>query len=123
MDVWLLILILQLGQNKMEIISRSKKYSLAHPERRKLQRRKCDLKHKFGLTLEQYNEMFLAQNGLCLGCYRHVSVFKKGLAVDHDHKTGKVRGLLCAPCNRSIGYCADNPIILRRLADYLERSK
>jgi hypothetical protein len=42
------------------------------------------------------------------------------LAVDHDHKTGKVRGLLCHKCNKSIGGLQDSVVLLRKAADYLE---
>lgn len=81
-----------------------------------------DLKYqsKFGITLVQYNVMFAAQNGLCLGCYKHQKDIKRAFAVDHDHTTGKIRGLLCGNCNVALGNAQDDPIILRRLADYRE---
>lgn len=78
------------------------------------------LRNAFGLSLDAYNNMYSAQNGLCLGCYRHQSTLKRGLVVDHCHRTGKVRGLLCGNCNLGIGNLQDNPSVLRRLADYLE---
>ena len=62
-------------------------------------------KRKFGITIEQYTEMFEAQEGLCAMCNQPETVNTKSkstpmwLAVDHDHKTGKVRGLLCFRCN------------------------
>lgn len=77
-------------------------------------------KSHFGITLDQYNLIFAEQNGLCLGCYKHQTACKRSLCVDHDHKTGKVRGLLCHECNSVLGYTKDNPVVLRRLADYLE---
>lgn len=79
------------------------------------------LQRSYGITLEDYNKMFQNQNGLCIGCYRHQSQLKKAFAVDHDHKTGKIRGLLCDDCNQFLGKIKDNPAVLRRLADYLER--
>ena len=54
-----------------------------------------NLKHKYGLTLQDYNQMFDRQKGCCDICRRHQSEFSKALAVDHNHETGKVRGLLC----------------------------
>lgn len=79
------------------------------------------LKKEFGITLVEYNKMFEAQQGLCLGCYKHQSEFKITFAVDHDHATGKVRGLLCMRCNTKVDKHS-TPEVLRRLADYLERN-
>ena len=45
----------------------------------------------------------------------------KSISVDHDHDTGRIRGVLCDRCNRALGYLRDNPDLLRRAADYLER--
>lgn len=86
----------------------------------RLAHRNWGYKRNFGITLEQYNEMFTAQKGLCLGCYKHQSACKRALHLDHDHKTGKVRGLLCHECNSVLGYTKDSAPTLRRLADYLE---
>lgn len=82
--------------------------------------RNLKYQNKFGITLEQYNSMFTKQNGLCLGCYRHQKDDKRAFAVDHSHITGIVRGLLCGNCNVALGNAKDDPVILRRLADYLE---
>ncbi len=82
---------------------------------------------KFGLTLEQYNEMFKNQNGLCAICHKpEVKIDLKtglilSLAVDHNHITGKVRGLLCRNCNVGIGYLLDSSDILRNAALYLDK--
>ena len=56
----------------------------------------------------------------CQVCGNLGSDTKKGLHLDHDHKTGKFRGWLCNGCNTSLGHCRDNPEILRKLARYLE---
>jgi len=60
------------------------------------------LKKKYGITLQQYNEMLKGQNYSCAICNQHESNFKKKLAVDHDHKTNEVRGLLCFYCNKRV---------------------
>lgn len=85
---------------------------------------KNSLKHKHGLTLEQYDEMLEKQNGVCALC--HTSEKGKNrwggfrrLAVDHDHKTGEIRGLLCQNCNMGIGYFDDDPAILAEAIRYL----
>ncbi len=58
------------------------------------------LQKKYGITLRQYNIMLFSQNLSCAICKKHKSEFKKNLAVDHNHKTGRVRGLLCYYCNK-----------------------
>ena len=64
--------------------------------------RKKELKKKYGITLEQYDEMFEAQGGICAIC-KESDITGKRLSIDHDHETGKVRGLLCGKCNTRIG--------------------
>lgn len=65
------------------------------------QERELRLKYKFGLTLDQYNEMLAAQGGVCAMCGGLDPI--RNLAVDHDHKTGAIRGLLCGTCNTALG--------------------
>ncbi len=74
---------------------------------------------KYGLTPQDISDMRESQRGLCSGCVRPLKEFKE--CVDHCHLTGKVRGLLCSDCNVSIGRLRDDPLTLRRLAEYLER--
>ncbi len=61
------------------------------------------LRGKYGITLDDYNEMFIKQDGKCAICGNHQSEIKTTLVVDHCHSTGKIRGLLCGNCNRGIG--------------------
>lgn len=79
---------------------------------------------RFGITPEQYQEMHDVQGGVCAICEkpeksRAQSGRVKSLAVDHDHETGAVRGLLCANCNKGIGNLGDDPEILIAGAAYL----
>ena len=76
---------------------------------------------QYGLTPEQYDAMVEAQTGLCAVCGQGpgVGCTKTYLAVDHDHHTGKVRGLLCDPCNRAIGCMGNDPERLISAAAYL----
>lgn len=63
----------------------------------------------YGLTLEEYGSLFVAQAGACAICKRHEDLPGAGLlVVDHDHATGKVRGLLCSKCNAAIGLLGDS---------------
>lgn len=73
------------------------------------------LRVRYGIDFATYDKMRAAQNGLCAICGHH-----KKLDVDHDHKTGKVRGLLCRSCNIGIGYLKESPELLRSAADYLD---
>lgn len=88
-------------------------------------RRRLDLK-RYDLTPEQYDEMLAEQAGVCAACERPetrkhpVTGLPVPLAVDHDHETGLVRGLLCSRCNFALGYALDSPVILRALASYIE---
>ena len=86
------------------------------------------LKKKYGINLEEYNELLESQNHVCLICGKsenhiHNKTKKKtDLAVDHCHDTGKIRGLLCTNCNIGIGYFKNNPELLITAADYLKNA-
>lgn len=71
---------------------------------------------RYGLTVEQLDAMTAAQGGLCAVCSRQPG--KKGLAVDHHHATGVVRGLLCSSCNTAIGLLRDDPELMEKAAQY-----
>jgi len=81
-----------------------------------LSKRKRNLA-RYGITIDIYDSMLKNQNGVCKICGKKD---KRLLSVDHDHKTGKVRGLLCNKCNFALGYADDNPERLRDMARYLE---
>lgn len=70
----------------------------------------------YGITLEDYQRMWIAQLGLCAICWREPE--GRDLVVDHDHATGKVRGLLCDRCNTGMGQFEDNMAWLLRAASY-----
>ncbi|MBU2249141.1 MAG: endonuclease VII domain-containing protein [Gammaproteobacteria bacterium] len=72
---------------------------------------------KYGVTEKQYAELFNKQNGACAICATAPNW--KRLAVDHNHDTGHVRGLLCAKCNRGIGLFSDDRTLLDRAIRYL----
>lgn len=67
-----------------------------------------------------YASMLAAQDGKCAICGRDDNPSKTRFAIDHDHTTGKVRGLLCTCCNQAIGQLQDSPELLRKAAIYLE---
>ena len=76
------------------------------------------LRRKYGISIEQYDELLLAQHGLCKICGR-TCITGKSLSVDHDHKTGAVRGLLCVPCNQALGQFQESPEVMARAIVYI----
>lgn len=80
---------------------------------------------KYGITVDQYNEMLVSQNGVCAICLKYETDTDnrsgkiRALAVDHNHITGEVRQLLCGSCNKAIGLLQDNPLLVKNVADYL----
>lgn len=81
------------------------------------------LRWKYGLSIAEWDALYWAQDGGCAGCGRAREANGHRLAVDHDHKTGRIRGLLCKRCNQLLGKVEDNSTLLRRLANYLETPK
>ncbi len=76
----------------------------------------------YGLELGDYDRLYQGQGGVCAICRRATGKTKR-LAVDHDHDTGLVRGLLCGPCNKLVGYFRNSPEAFLRAAEYLERAR
>ena len=87
-----------------------------HDRFRRTQRRSM-LKRKYGLTEESLTLLIDGQQGVCLICETKLDA--TNLNVDHDHATGRVRGVLCARCNKTIGLLRDDPRLLRNAAAYL----
>lgn len=89
------------------------------------------LKHKFGISIEEFEAKLLEQDYKCAICgepetarYRRGVIDKpKYLAVDHNHKTGKNRGLLCTRCNQALGHVLENEEIALKLVDYIRKHK
>lgn len=84
--------------------------------------RKDRLLRRFGLTLEDYDILLMAQGGVCAICGKPETTKSKNLSVDHCHTTKKVRGLLCDGCNKGIGCLKDSIPNLSAAIEYLKRS-
>lgn len=80
------------------------------------QARNRHLRKNYGITIQDELRMFEEQEGRCAVCRRK----PKKLVVDHCHKTGRVRALLCRSCNTAMGMAQDDPELLRQMAEYLE---
>lgn len=76
---------------------------------------------KYGLSVKQYRLMACEQDYKCMICGIHQDEMLTDLSVDHNHKTGKLRGLLCKSCNWGIGHFLDDADLLRKAANYLEK--
>ena len=77
------------------------------------------LKRTYKISIEDYEEKLMEQNGLCAICKGRCSSGRK-LAVDHNHKSGNVRGLLCNHCNRGLGFLKESPEIISNVLKYLK---
>lgn len=85
--------------------------------------RRHHLRSKYGLSVEEYDALLHQQGGVCAICGRPETKHNQHgpcrLAVDHDHETGRVRGLLCSECNTGLGKFKDDETLIRRALDYL----
>ncbi len=118
--------------NREQLKAWKKNWELANPEkvaaaravrrvRRKRQELAASLRHRYQFSVADYEALLAQQGGKCAICST-VRGSDQGhrLYLDHDHKTGRVRGLLCKRCNSALGYMADDSDRLRRAAQYLE---
>lgn len=118
--------------NKESYATKSLTWRLNNPEKAKANRRRhylenkeksltysteYNLKKKYNLTVDEYTTLLKAQKGVCAICGEECT---RRLAVDHNHTTGKVRGLLCNNCNRGIGHLQDNSNLLKKAAEYID---
>jgi hypothetical protein len=117
---------------RKENVARAKKWRADNPERyRETQRRMRStpqgktrqragyLKRKYGITIEQYDELLAAQGGRCAICRREPRP-DISLHLDHDHESGQLRGVLCFRCNNALGDFDDEVSLLRAAVGYLE---
>lgn len=81
------------------------------------------LKLKYGISIEEYDNLLLKQNGKCAICETVKNSVNRALAVDHNHKTNRVRGLLCDKCNDGIGRFNDSVELLEKAKKYLKEEK
>lgn len=101
----------------------NKLYRAKYPERVRITEQRANLKQWYGMTLAEYDTLFERQQGRCAICQQPEPVkdggIVKRLHVDHDHTTGKVRGLLCQCCNMGLGNFKDQANLLESAAHYL----
>jgi len=100
---------------------RLKAAAIAHAKANPEQTRCAKLRRNYGITLAEYDEMLEAQGGRCKieACRTDVPGGHGRFHVDHNHETGKIRGLLCHRCNIGLGHFRDSPHLLQSARDYL----
>ena len=137
--------------NRDKVNESARKYRVAHPERlkernrlaaaerratntpeeelaRKESLRRSTYKKRYGITVVEYERLLLVQNGNCAVCeeqetrVHHITGKPQRLAVDHDHVTGEVRGLVCHRCNVTLARVGDSLDGVMRFVNYLTRS-
>lgn len=89
-------------------------------EKYRIKEKNYNLKKNYGINIDQYNEMLKKQKNKCAICHNEFKPMKN-THVDHNHITGKVRGLLCTKCNSSIGYLNDDIKLLKEAIKYLKK--
>ena len=94
-----------------------------NPELFRVRKRTVELKHRYGISLTEYDAMLEAQGGRCAICGTDKPGGKERWCVDHCKKTGRVRGLLCNCCNPGLGFFKHDIALLQRAIDYLKAHK
>jgi hypothetical protein len=89
------------------------------------EKRKSWVKKSYGITMEEYYQMFNLQDGKCAICNRDQGSLSMTLGIDHNHITKEIRGLLCQVCNRMLGFLKvdETNHIVQNLIDYLSNAK
>lgn len=112
-------------RNRIKILAQQKAFRLEHPDALKERQKRYyhqnkekitdqTRKYLYGCTKEQYNELLMWQDGKCAICRS-----KMTLSIDHDHKTGKIRGLLCRNCNSGLGFFGESIETLQNAINYV----
>jgi hypothetical protein len=99
------------------------RYHRMDPEVRAAAQRHRTLRSRYGIDHDEYEAMYDAQDGRCAICRgKRPGAGKAYFCIDHDHRTGEVRGLLCWDCNVALGKFKDDPALLMKAAAYIERT-
>ena len=94
-----------------------REYQQSCGKRPDLQQHKLGLKCLYNMTVEQYNQMLAEQNGVCFFCKK--PELDRRLSVDHNHKTDKIRSLLCRQCNFLVGHVENNIDLVKQILKYI----
>jgi len=97
-------------------------YRKLHQEERSKRQKEYFRLHKYGISYDEYQELHIKQHGVCAICGKEETREGFSLHVDHDHITGKIRGLLCFKCNAGIGLFQNSDALLIKAAEYIENN-
>jgi len=112
-----------MGRSPPELARKYQKtYREKHPDRIWTSRKRNELRKKFNMTLEEWFDLMELQQHRCAICGQHDDEHWQALHVDHNHKTGQIRGLLCNKCNRGLGFFNDDPDLLKKGLEYLVKA-
>lgn len=103
-------------ENKDRTLKKNREWHNSNKKILKSRKLKC----KYGITLDEYNDILESQDYSCAICNTNHKEFSRMLAVDHCHTTGNIRGLLCSKCNTAIGLLNDDTDIMSNAILYLE---
>lgn len=107
------------AEQKARDCERARRWRLEHPEQYREQR----WLRYYGINAETYHHLLESQGNRCAICGTESCASGHHMSVDHDHLTGKVRGLLCKACNMGLGKFHDSPDLLRNAIEYLSCQK
>jgi hypothetical protein len=111
------------SEQKAKLVERTKSWKEANPEKYRRCWKRSDLKRKYGISEAAFLQMVKQQDNCCAICGQSGEPddnrITTNLVVDHNHKTGKVRKLLCHKCNKGLGQFLDDPELLDKAASYL----
>jgi hypothetical protein len=116
-------------ENKALVRQRAKEWKKANPEKVRLSNRKTWVKSTYGITWDAYLDLYNKAEGRCEVCGLFLELLEKGkgtptgVCVDHDHETGKVRGILCRSCNVALGHFKDDTVKVLKAYEYLLKHK
>ena len=115
------IVITYYEKNREKALRQQREYHATHKDQRREYDKHYQRKRKYGLNAEGFAALLEKQQGRCAIC---CEILGEGqdTHVDHNHETGKVRGLLCRECNLGIGILKDSPTLLYKAASYLEQT-
>lgn len=112
-------------RNSQVIDARCKEWRKKYFERHPYKQFEYRIKSEYGITAHQFHEMIIEQENKCALCekYFNHNGTKTNFGIDHCHKTGKVRGLLCYQCNSAIGYVKESTTTLEKMIAYIKKHK
>src|SRR5262245_21001533 len=106
-------------KNRDKIREQRRRHRKKHPDKERHRRRVNDLRRTYGIEIRQWEALFKSQGGVCAIC-GNPETYRR-LSMEHEHRSGKIRGLLCNSCNNGLGRFFDSEKLLRAAAKYIKK--